>query len=106
VLENQRTIVPVWYIARPLGAGVVWNSKEQKVTLMIGSKRVELVIGKPTATVNGVEVSIDPANPKVVPRISGGRTMLPLRFISETFGAAILYDAKLRTVTVTLDKAT
>ncbi|RIE17167.1 stalk domain-containing protein [Candidatus Cryosericum septentrionale] len=101
MLENQRTIVPVWYIARPLGAGVVWNSKEQKVTLMIGSKRVELWIGKPTAQVDGVEVPID-----VAPRISGGRTMLPLRFISETFGAAILYDAKLRTVTVTLSKAT
>jgi hypothetical protein len=32
--------------------------------------------------------------------------MLPLRFISETFGAEILYDATLRTVTVTLSKAT
>jgi len=106
VLENQRTIVPVWYIARPLGAEVLWIPKEQKVTLSIGSKRVELVIGKPTATVDGVEVSIDPANPLVAPRISGGRTMLPLRFISETFGAEILYDPLLRTVTVTLDKAT
>jgi hypothetical protein len=105
VVENQRTIVPVWYIARPLGAQVLWNSKEQKVTL-IGSKRVELCIGKPTAQVDGVEVPIDPANPKVVPRISGGRTMLPLRFISETFGAEILYDPLLRTVTVTLNKAT
>lgn len=106
VVENGRTIVPVRDIATPLGAGVVWNSKEQKVTLMIGSKRVELWIGKPTARVDNVDVLIDPADPKVAPRISGGRTMLPLRFISETFGAEILYDAKLRTVTVTLNKAT
>ena len=104
-LENGRTILPIRYIATPLGTQVLWNSKEQKVTL-IGSKRVELWIGKPTAQVDGVEVPIDPANPKVVPRISGGRTMLPLRFISETFGAEILYDPLLRTVTVTLNKAT
>lgn len=105
VIENGRTILPVRYIATPLGAQVLWNAKEQKVTL-IGSKKVELWIGKPTARVDGVDVLIDPANPKVAPRISGGRTMLPLRFISETFGAEIVYDAKLRTVTVTLSKAT
>ena len=105
VVENGRTILPVRYIATPLGAQVLWDAKEQKVTL-IGSKKVELWIGKPTARVDGVDVLIDPANPKVAPRISGGRTMLPLRFISETFGAEILYDAILRTVTVTLSKAT
>jgi Copper amine oxidase N-terminal domain./Transglycosylase SLT domain. len=105
VVENGRTILPIRYIATPLGAQVLWNAKEQKVTL-IGSKRVELWIGKPKARVDGTDVIIDPANPLVAPRISGGRTMLPLRFISETFGAEILYDAKLRTVTVTLNKAT
>ncbi|RIE14155.1 copper amine oxidase, partial [Candidatus Cryosericum hinesii] len=50
----------------------------QKVTLL-GTKKVELWIGKPQATVDGVEVPIDPANLEVAPRISGGRTMLPLR---------------------------
>jgi len=105
VIENGRTILPVRYIATPLGAQVLWNAKEQKVTL-IGSKKVELWIGKPTARVDGVDVLIDPANPNVAPRISGGRTMLPLRFISETFGAEIAYDGKLRTVTVTLSKTT
>ncbi|MFZ2412990.1 MAG: stalk domain-containing protein [Candidatus Cryosericum sp.] len=105
VVENGRTILPVRYIATPLGAQVLWNAKEQKVTL-IGSRKVELWIGKPTARVDGVDVLIDPANPKVAPRISGGRTMLPLRFISETFGAEILYNAQLRTVTVILSRAT
>ena len=105
VIENGRTILPVRYIATPLGAQVLWDAKEQKVTL-IGSKKVELWIGKPTARIDGIDVLIDPANPKVAPRISGGRTMLPLRFISETLGAEILYDAKLRTVTVTLSKTT
>jgi hypothetical protein len=105
VIENGRTILPVRYIATPLGAQVLWNAKEQKVTL-IGSKKVELWIGKPMARVDGVDVLIDPANPNVAPRIVGGRTMLPLRFISETFGAEIVYDAKLRTVTVTLSRTT
>jgi hypothetical protein len=104
VVENSRTILPVRYIATPLGAQVLWNSKEQKVTL-IGARKVELWIGKPTAVVDGKDVLIDPANPKVAPRIVGGRTMLPLRFIAETFGADIVYDVILRTITVTLSKA-
>ena len=103
VIENGRTILPVRYIATPLGAQVLWNPKEQKVTL-IGTKRVELWIGKGTALVDGVSVPIDPANPRVVPRIVGGRTMLPLRFISETFGADIFYDAVKQTVTVTMTR--
>ena len=40
----------------------------------------------------------------IVPRIVGGRTMLPLRFISETFGADIFYDAVKQTVTVTMTR--
>ncbi|MCX6084105.1 MAG: stalk domain-containing protein, partial [Caldiserica bacterium] len=59
VIENGRTILPVRYIATPLGAQVLWNAKEQKVTL-IGSKKVELWIGKPMARVDGTDVLIDP----------------------------------------------
>ncbi|HZL82626.1 MAG TPA: stalk domain-containing protein [Candidatus Deferrimicrobium sp.] len=105
VIENGRTILPIRYVATPLGTQVLWNSKEQKVTLL-GSKKVELWIGKPQAMVDGVGVLIDPANPLVIPRINGGRTMLPLRFVGETFGAEILYDQLLRTVTITLNKTT
>ena len=104
IVENGRTILPVRYIATPLGAQVLWNSREQKVTL-VSSRKVELWIGKPTARVDGKDVPIDAANSGVVPRIVGGRTMLPLRFITETFGADILFDAKLRTITVTFTKA-
>ena len=105
IIENGRTILPIRYIATPLGAQVLWSAKDQKVTL-IGSKKVELWIGKATARVDGQDVLIDPANPSVAPRIVNGRTMLPLRFISETFGAQIEYDAKLHTITVTLVKTT
>jgi len=105
IIENGRTILPVRYIATPLGAQVLWSAKDQKVTL-IGSKKVELWIGKPAARVDGKDVLIDPTNPSVVPRIVNGRTMLPLRFISEAFGAQIEYDAKLHTITVTLVKTT
>jgi hypothetical protein len=104
VVENGRTILPVRYIGTPLGTQVLWSSREQKVTLL-GSRKVELWIGKPMARVDGKDVLIDSANPEVAPRIVGGRTMLPLRFITETFGADILFDAKLRTITVTFSKA-
>ena len=43
---------------------------------------------------------IDPANPKVVPLLIEGRTMLPARFISEAIGKRISWDAEEQKVTI------
>lgn len=48
-------------------------------------------------------VAIDPDNLSVVPFVENGRTLVPIRFISEKLGAAVSYDATSRTVTITKD---
>jgi len=63
-------------------------------------QKIELWIDKNIAVVNGVEVPIDPGNSNVVPRIIEGRTMLPARFIAETLGKRVSWDAKERKVTI------
>lgn len=45
---------------------------------------VELKIGEKEYTVNGQELQAD-----VAPQIIDGRTMVPLRFVAEAFGADI-----------------
>jgi len=49
---------------------------------------------------NGNTVPIDKDNPKIVPFIKDGRTMLPLRFILENFGAEVFWDGKQRKITI------
>ncbi len=63
-------------------------------------QKIELWIDRPIAIVNGAEVMIDPANPKVVPKIIEGRTMLPARFIAESLGKKVSWASKERKVTI------
>ena len=103
VIKNDRTFLPIRYISEPLGAQVQWNTTERKVTVSLGSIIIELWIGKSIAKVNGVNTPID-QNSKVVPYIDKGRTMLPLRFISENLGSTVYWDPVLRLITVVYPK--
>jgi hypothetical protein len=96
-----RTLLPIKWVAEPLGASVVWSAAERKVTIVLGTATVELWIGRSTARVNGTTVAIDPQNSGVVPLIVSGRTMLPVRFVAEQLGARVDYDVTDRKVTIT-----
>lgn len=102
VIRESRTLGPVRYIAEALGADVQWDPVDRKATVSLGSRKIELWIGKNTARVDGSYVLIDPANPDVVPLIlPPGRTMLPFRFIAEQLGAHVDWDPIGRVVTIT-----
>jgi len=99
-----RTYLPIRWIAEPLGATVLWDGNEKKVTIILKEIKIELLIGKSVAKVNGVDTPIDPNNPKVVPLIIQGRTMLPIRFVAENLGCQVEWDAKTQTVTIIYPK--
>lgn len=99
-----RTLLPIRWVAEPLGANVGWDGVEKKVTVTLKSTTIELWIGKNIARVNGVDTPIDPNNPKVVPMIISGRTMLPVRFVAENLGCQVDWDANTKTVTITYPK--
>lgn len=52
------------------------------------------------AWVNGTTVRIDSSNPMVMPQIVDGRTLVPVRFITESFGGNVKWDAEARKVTI------
>jgi len=106
VIVESRTFLPVRAIVEALGGSIAWTAAEQKVTIIMGSDVIELFIGKSTARVNGSSVSIDPANAKVTPRIVGGRTMLPVRFITERLGGTVVWNDTTKTATLTFGSAT
>ncbi len=56
-----------------------------------------LHIGSPIALSNGQILPLDPNNPGLVPVIHKSRTLVPLRMISEYFGAVVDYDDTNRT---------
>ncbi|RLF57107.1 MAG: hypothetical protein DRN25_07035, partial [Thermoplasmata archaeon] len=52
-IVEGRTLLPIRWVAEPLGAGVSWDGKEKKVTVSLGDVFIELWIGKSVAKVNG-----------------------------------------------------
>lgn len=75
----------------------VWNMSD----LYFGDK-IELVPGVATALVNGAKVRVDNNNTDVKPYINAeDRTMVPLRFIAEAYGAEVAYNNDTREITVT-----
>jgi outer membrane protein assembly factor BamB len=101
IITNGRTLVPIRAIIEALSGTVGWNATAKKVTITLGKITIELWIGKNTAKVNGVDTPIDSTNAKVVPEIISGRTMLPLRFVTENLGATVVWDGTTQTITIT-----
>jgi len=101
VIKNNRTLLPIRAVVEALGGTVGWDATERKVTITLSSTTIELWIGKSTAKVNGINTPIDATNPKVVPEIINGRTMLPLRFVTENLGCTVDWDGTTQTITIT-----
>ena len=73
-----------------------WNIDE----LSTGDE-IDMAVSVNKALVNGKPVYIDSANPDVAAYVdTNDRTMVPVRFISEAFGANVEWDGNARVVTV------
>ncbi|RXJ01646.1 hypothetical protein DS745_09195 [Anaerobacillus alkaliphilus] len=90
-----RTMVPMRKIFEELDSTVHWDAKTQTITASRGSKKITLKIGSKTATVNGQRLTLD-----VTPQVVKGRTLVPLRFISEALGAKVDWNSQTKTVSI------
>ncbi len=89
--ESKRTMVPARFVVEPIGGTIQFQESEKKVTILREENKIELWIGKNIALINGNEVPID-SIPALTPVIVGGRTFLPLRFVSENIGFKVDWD--------------
>lgn len=95
---DGRTLVPVRFLFEPLGLDVKWDPER---FVAIGEKDglyIEMPIGSVKASVNGVTTILDrPA------QIFHNRTYVPLRFVAETTGMTVGWDAASRTISIDKD---
>ena len=103
VKSAGRTLVPIRFISETFNANVEWDAKERKVTIRKNPSEhhpplfIELWIGKKDVRVNLKEQTIDVAPLIITP----GRTMVPLRFIAETFGSNVQWKPNTREILIT-----
>ncbi len=96
VIVNDRTLLPVRAVVEEMGGAVAWNGDTQTVTLNYGEDEVRLVIDNTAAYLNNTAQTLD-----VAPTIINDRTMLPIRFIAESFQFAVDWNENSQTVTIT-----
>lgn len=89
-IKQGRTFVPIREITEKLGADVDWRAKDKSIKITLNGDVIKMKINSPIVTVNGKKINLDNAQaPQLALYKSPKRetkTMVPLRFISETFG--------------------
>lgn len=99
--QKSRTMVPIRIVSEQMGYKVDWDGATNTAIITDNKDTIRMQIGKTTAVKNGKSIPIDVQDGKTVDtkamlvRVPGeinSRTYVPLRFISEAFGAEVEYD--------------
>ncbi len=92
IVENGRTLVPLRAIFTALGAEVKWDNATQTITSIKGDTVVKLIIGG-EAFKNNNQVDLE-----VPAKIVDGRTLVPLRFVGESFDCKVNWVKDIQTI--------
>lgn len=95
VIEDGRTLVPLRAIFSALGADVKWDGYTQTVTAIKDNTNIKLIIGG-KAYINFQPVDLD-----VPAKIIDGRTMVPLRFVTESLDCNVDWNKDTQTILLT-----
>lgn len=94
-IMNERTMVPLRAIFEALGADVEWDGNTRTITSTRKGTTISLTIDNAVMKVNEENVTLDaPAC------IVDGRTLVPVRAISEAFDLKVDWDGATRTVKI------
>jgi hypothetical protein len=85
---SGRTMVPLRFIAEALGAEVDWDNATRTATVVLDGRTVRVTIGE---LAPGMDVAAMLVN---------GRTMVPLRFITESLGCDVDWNPDTRTIEI------
>ena len=96
VIIDGRVMAPARKIFESLGYEIEWDTATGTVTGRHEDITTRLTVGDATAYINQRAVRLDAA-----PVVIGDRTLVPLRFIAESTGAEVKWDAGRRRVSIT-----
>lgn len=100
VIVNERTLVPIRMISEELGMEVEWDNITRTAKIFNDEKQILLTIGEKEVTtyheLNKKIITLD-----VPAQIINGRTMVPLRAISEILDIQVDWDQSTKTAVLT-----
>lgn len=84
-IKNGSTLIPLRFVTDKLGGKLMLTGKN--ISIEKGDRQIAMTIGGRTATVNGQTVTLDTPSVAV-----NGRTLVPLRFVSQALGETVKWD--------------
>ncbi|MGG3505295.1 copper amine oxidase N-terminal domain-containing protein [Paenibacillus lautus] len=93
--KTNLTMVPLAFVSDKFGATTKWNGKLKQITILLNRDIIILMIGDNHALVNGKRIDFEGSAV-----LKNGRTMVPLRFISEALHAIVDWQPSLNLVSV------
>lgn len=93
--EQERTMIPIRFVANALGLQVDWNNALRQVTIKDHDTELILVADSINARLNGQQIAL--STPVT---IRDNRTYLPLRFVAETFNCIVNWNEDTYTVNI------
>ena len=87
ISKNNRTLIPVRFVAESLGAKVAWEEKSSTVTMTFKGKILKLVLGSDKMQDKNKKYILEAPAEKI-----NNRTYIPLRAVTEAFGKKVFYD--------------
>lgn len=95
-IEQGSTLVPFRAIFEELGYEIEWINETKSIIAYSDNTIMELQIGNDIASVNSEERVM-----AVAPKIINGRTVVPLRFVSESSGANVEWEGGTKSIYIT-----
>lgn len=96
VIENNRTMVSLSLISQELGVDFSWNADKTIVTGVKDQTILVLTNDSHQATINNETFYLD-----TPVRTVNNKTIVPLRFICEAYGAEVSWEEETQTVRIT-----
>lgn len=95
IVKDNTTYIPIKYVVDVFGGSAAWDQNTKKIMVLRGAKALDLTVGKKEYVLNGKRQSAE-----VAPLILDGRTLVPLRLVSEQLGLTVKWEQKTKTVTI------
>lgn len=93
VIEDDRTLVPMRAIFEKLGYSVEWDGDTRSIKATNNTDEINMHIDFYTFWRNGEAIQMD-----VAPAIRDGRTLVPLRAVTEASGCEVQWNQTTRTI--------
>ena len=97
IIVSGRTLVPIRKIFETMDYDIEWDEQNQQIVATKCDLSIQIVIGNPVAVLSNRDFAVELDVPA---QVIDGRTMIPLRFVSECLGYDVLWHEETQTALI------